>query len=74
MSSLTAKVEYTPTMERARTERSAIRLFQPAGSTLEDSILGVWEDLVADGRAECPVCASTMSAAGGCRNCGADLS
>jgi hypothetical protein len=49
-------------------------LFEPGGPTLEDSILGVWEDLVAGGRAQCPVCGDSMSAAGGCEACGAELS
>ncbi len=49
-------------------------LFEPGGTTLEDSILGVWEDLVADGRAQCPVCAGAMDVAGGCEGCGAELS
>jgi hypothetical protein len=50
------------------------KLFEPGGATLEDSILGVWDDLVADGRADCPVCGGSMSAAGGCEACGAELS
>ena len=49
-------------------------LFEPGGTTLEDSILGVWEDLVAEGNAACPVCGDSMSAAGGCEACGAELS
>ncbi len=43
-------------------------------STLEDSILGVWDELVAEGNAACPVCGDSMSAAGGCEACGAELS
>jgi hypothetical protein len=61
-------------VERAEAERSAPRLFEPAGLTLEDKILGVWEDLAAEGRAECPVCRSSLSASGGCTSCGSDLS
>ena len=57
----------------ATTERSA-RLFEPKGLTLEDMILGAWEDLVAGSPAECPVCGGKMRAASGCGNCGADLS
>ena len=56
------------------TERSAMRLFEPAGSTLEDVVLGAWEDLVAGGPAECPVCGGSMRVAGGCSGCGSDLS
>jgi hypothetical protein len=54
-------------------EQSAGRLFEPSGSTLEDSILGAWEDLAARGHAECPVCAGELGAAG-CETCGAELS
>jgi tRNA(Ile2) C34 agmatinyltransferase TiaS len=57
----------------ATTERSA-RLFEPQGLTLEDVVLGAWEDLVAGGPAECPVCGDKMRAAGGCNSCGSDLS
>ena len=49
-------------------------LFEPGGTTLEDSILGVWEDLVDEGRAQCPVCAGAMEVTGGCEGCGAELS
>jgi hypothetical protein len=55
-------------------ERSALRLFEPSGSTLEDVVLGAWEDLVAGGPAECPVCGGRMRAAAGCSDCGSDLS
>jgi hypothetical protein len=57
-----------------RTEGSAKRLFEPGGPTLEDVVLGAWEELVADGRAECPVCGGAMSILGGCGECGSDLS
>jgi hypothetical protein len=52
--------------------RSAQRLFEPAGSTLEDTILGAWEDLAARGRAECPVCHAEIEHAG-CSSCGSVL-
>jgi len=55
------------------TEPSAERLFEPDGLTLEDTILGVWEDLTGEGRAECPVCGGRMRAAGGCEGCGSRL-
>ena len=32
------------------------RLFEPSEVTLEDTILGAWEALTAQSRAECPVC------------------
>ena len=55
-------------------EPSAERLFEPGRLTLEDTILGVWEDLTGEGRAECPVCGGRMRAAGACDGCGSELS
>ncbi len=52
---------------------SAARLFEPSGSTLEDTILGAWEDLGLHGRTECPVCAGELEPAG-CNTCGSELS
>lgn len=49
------------------------RLFQPAGSTLEDVILGAWEDLASEGRTKCPVCGDQLAPAG-CSSCGSALS
>jgi hypothetical protein len=60
--------------EEPQTAHSMNRLFEPGGLTLEDVVLGAWEDLVADGRAECPVCGSAMSILDGCAGCGSDLS
>lgn len=54
-------------------EISAPRLFEPSGSSLEDFVLGAWEDLVAYGRTECPACGGDMPAVG-CRDCGSQLS
>jgi hypothetical protein len=42
------------------------------GFTLEDMILGVWEDLEAHGRAECPVCGGCLLPES-CPDCGATL-
>jgi hypothetical protein len=56
----------SPTAERPR-------LFD-GGPTLEQLILGAWEDLVADGRTACPVCGGGMSPLGGCTRCGSELS
>jgi hypothetical protein len=67
----------TETRDRASTEsqrEGSARLFEPNGPTLEDVVLGAWEELVADGRAECPVCGSAMSLLTGCEGCGAELS
>jgi hypothetical protein len=72
---MTATATHSPELASdATTERSAARLFEPRGLTLEDTILGAWEDLLAGGPAECPVCGDTMRVASGCRGCGSDLS
>jgi hypothetical protein len=49
------------------------QLFESAGSTLEDRILGAWEDLALHGRSECPVCAGELESTG-CNACGSELS
>ena len=64
---------HEPTAERPLAEGSAQRLFEPGGATLEDAVLEIWEELVIHGRAECPICGDSMSAAG-CESCGAELS
>jgi hypothetical protein len=48
-------------------------LFEPHGTTLEDVVLGLWEDLVAGRDASCPVCHESMSMIG-CSSCGSELS
>lgn len=53
--------------------RSAKQLFEPSGSTLEDRILGAWEDLTARQHAECPVCSGKLEPSG-CARCGSELS
>ena len=69
----------TPTRERhehagdAPAERPAERLFEPHGTTLEDAILGLWDDLVAGRDAECPVCGGSISMIE-CADCGSELS
>jgi hypothetical protein len=57
-----------------QTESSTQRLFEPGGLTLEDTVLGAWEELVANGRVECPVCGGAMSMLTGCEGCGSELS
>jgi hypothetical protein len=56
-----------------RRHLEAGRLFEPAGSTLEDLVLRAWEDLAARGDAECPVCRGRLTA-DGCADCGSELS
>jgi hypothetical protein len=63
-----------PAKPDARAHRSATRLFEPGGVTLEDVVLGAWDDLVADGDAECPACGGRMSMLTGCEECGSELS
>ena len=58
---------------RPEMAHSTGRLFEPARSTLEDIVLGAWEDLAARGRAECPVCHGELEPAG-CVSCGSELS
>jgi hypothetical protein len=60
--------------EQPAAEGAAERLFEPGGTTLEDVVLGAWDELVVKGRAECPVCGDSMSAATGCDSCGSELS
>jgi hypothetical protein len=54
--------------------RSAPRLFRPGEISLEDLVLGVWEDLARNGRAECPVCGGRIERGEGCDGCGSELS
>ena len=63
-----------PTAGEASSSGAPSTLFEPGGTTLEESILGVWDELVAEGNTACPVCGDSMSAAGGCEACGAELS
>jgi hypothetical protein len=72
--SAVAVVTQTPALDaEAAAGRSPMRLFEPSGLTLEDLILGAWEDLAAGGPAECPVCHGRLRLAGGCEGCGSRL-
>ena len=62
-----------PVLEDEGPEGAAERLFEPHGTTLEDAILELWEDLVAGRDAACPVCNGSMSMIG-CSSCGSELS
>ncbi len=53
--------------------RPAPRLFESGEVSLEERILGAWEDLARDGRAGCPVCGGWMQRADGCEECGSRL-
>jgi hypothetical protein len=60
--------------ERPIVGRFHMRLFEPGGPTLEDRVLGVWEDLQAHSQADCPVCGEQdQLAADGCSVCGSCL-
>ena len=62
-------------VERPQRKADGPPLFDD-GVRLEDAILGLWEDVVVEGRAGCPVCGGSMAAAGGhaaCADCGAEL-
>jgi DnaJ-class molecular chaperone len=59
-------------IEGRRSTGAMKRLFEPSEVTLEDSILGVWEALEADTRAECPVCHGELETSG-CMTCGSQL-
>ncbi len=60
-------------VEKPQTDGPAMRAVEAGGATLEDIVLGVWEDLAADRVAACPVCGGSMSARAGCSGCGAEL-
>ena len=48
-------------------------VFEPSEVTLEETILGAWEALTAQSRAECPVCHGELERSG-CASCGSSLS
>jgi hypothetical protein len=60
------------TAPRIGSGAEAGRLFESPGSTLEDKILGAWEDLELKGRSVCPVCRDPLEP-GGCAGCGSQL-
>ena len=77
--SLAATSRRALAIEPPATVRSAPRLFEPGsnpsdGSTLEDLILGAWEELIGRGSAECPVCSGRLQFETGCGSCGSELS
>ncbi len=72
MGAATAEMKRTE-LTSGETGRSAAGLFEPSGWTLEDVILGVWEDLTAGNPAECPVCHGKMRISSGCEDCGSEL-
>jgi hypothetical protein len=72
MSALATRERERVAVERPQRDAGP-RLFDD-GVTLEDRILGTWEDLVVDGRAACPVCGGSIAAGSGCAGCGSELS
>jgi len=63
----------TEAVATRRLKGGSARLFEPSEVTLEDVVLGAWEALRHDGRADCPVCSGELES-GGCPTCGSQLS
>lgn len=73
MSAVATREAGTALIDRLQRVKASARPFDD-GLTLEDKILGAWEDLVVEGRAACPVCGGGQMAAGsGCSSCGSEL-
>ena len=72
MSAVATRERERVAMERPQRDQRP-RLFDD-GVTLEDRILGTWEDLVVEGSAACPVCGGSIAAGSGCEDCGSELS
>ena len=73
MSALATREHAVGAIERPQMRRSAPRLFDHGEVSLEDVVLGAWEDLSVEGRAGCPVCGGSMTPAG-CQDCASELS
>jgi hypothetical protein len=67
-------VATAPSEHNLTGEYRAARLFEAGARSLEDVVLERWDELVASGRAECPVCGGYIHAASGCDGCGSELS
>jgi hypothetical protein len=74
--SATAISERALPRERVVTEGQARPRFEPrTGSlSLDDLIVGTWDDLTLSGSAACPVCRRRMERTSGCASCGSALS
>ena len=76
MSAVATREPRTAVVERPQRGVDGPRLFDD-GVRLEETILELWEDIVVEGRAACPVCGGSMTAGSGhaaCSGCGAELS
>jgi DnaJ-class molecular chaperone len=71
--SVAVATETAAVVKRPHPRGSSQRLFEPSEVTLEDVVLGAWEGLHSDGRADCPVCSGELGP-GGCATCGSQLS
>jgi DnaJ-class molecular chaperone len=71
--SVAIATEAAAVVKRPQEEGIAQRLFKPSEVTLEDVVLGAWEALRRDGRADCPVCSGELESTG-CKTCGSELS
>jgi hypothetical protein len=72
MSAVASPERSSAGLERPQRDTYDAPLFDD-GFTLEDRILGVWEDVVVEGSADCPVCGGSISP-DGCVGCGSHLS
>jgi hypothetical protein len=71
--SVAVATETAAVVKRPQEQGSAQRLFEPSEVTLEDVVLGAWEALRSDGRADCPVCSGELESTG-CKTCGSEFS
>ena len=69
----TSTMELAPAAPAERVEAGRSGHGRPSRLTLEDLILGAWEDLDSRGLADCPVCRGALDA-DGCKRCGSHLS
>jgi hypothetical protein len=67
-------VATAPSQHSLTREYRAARLFEAGARSLEAVVLERWDELVASGRAECPVCGGCLQASAGCDGCGSELS
>ena len=72
MASMTASTELAPAEPAERFEAGRSGHGRPSRLTLEDLVVGAWEDLGGRGVADCPVCHGRLEAEG-CRRCGSVL-
>jgi hypothetical protein len=69
------RTDVAPAVTEPAITTPGARLFDPPGGelTLEDLILGRWDELVVDGETGCPVCGDRLRAGADCAGCGSSL-